>query len=125
MSNLTAGDVAEAQREFRGLMDDVQALQDTPEIVIKRGDVIVLAVRPKSIRLDNQQADRGETNGPTSTGAQSGKVKVATEEYTAEVRTGDRFVWQGQPCQVTTPAMARALTGMTTFSFVTNARNRG
>lgn len=105
-----------------------QLVQDPPAITITRkltasGPTTVATFTPVSIALANQEAGTGGANGPTGAVTRRGTVTAFALDVSAPVNVGDGFVWQGQPCQVTTEPM-EDVAGVVTFDFVTTAKNR-
>ncbi len=105
-----------------------QLVQDPPAIAITRkltasGPTIVATFTPVSIALANQGAGTAGANGPTGAVTRRGTVTAFALDVSAPVNVGDGFVWQGQPCQVTTEPM-EDVAMIVTFDFVTTAKNR-
>lgn len=127
--HVTTREIAGIRRELTGAFGDVQELLATPSITIRRkgtagAATVITSFTPVSIRLADLQAGSDGGNGPTGAVTRSGTVKAFAATVTAEIVIGDAFVWQGQPCQVTTVPMTNPLTGLVAFDFATTAKNR-
>lgn len=101
-----------------------QVVQDPVETITvwRSATVAVATFTPITIVLGGlQPRDEGANTGMANT-VESGTLQAWADDA-ATVQQGDRFVWQGQPCTVSTGLIESY--GTVTIAFALDIRNRG
>jgi hypothetical protein len=123
-SHVTDAQAITINGDFANLAETFRVIRDPDDItVVRQGGTTIGTFSPLSLRFDDRQAVPTGGGTPVAETEQDGTLKLwAADVAAAPIRIGDRFIWNGQACIVSTVAEER-LGGVVAYGFVLEGRN--
>jgi hypothetical protein len=124
ISHVTDAQAVAINGEFANLAETFRVIRDPDDItVVRQGGTTIGTFSPLSLRFDDRQAVPTGGGTPVAETEQDGTLKLwAADVAAAPIRIGDRFIWNGQACIVSTAPKER-LGGVVAYGFTVEVRS--